>query len=110
MLTIQRHNEQQPWGFRLQGGKDFRMQLSIKKVERGSPCEGALKPGDAILAIGGNDATTLTHGQAQNLIKAAGNMLQMTVRKGWVTDDNFRHLQKGNNIKFSPATAGSYRF
>ncbi len=31
-VQIQRSSTMQPWGFRLQGGQDFRQELSIKKV------------------------------------------------------------------------------
>ena len=31
-VLLQRLNKMQPWGFRLQGGCDFRIQLSVKKV------------------------------------------------------------------------------
>ena len=31
-INLQRNDTNQPWGFRLQGGKDFRMELSVKKV------------------------------------------------------------------------------
>ena len=32
IVDIQRQAINQPWGFRLSGGKDFRMQLQVKKV------------------------------------------------------------------------------
>ena len=32
-IQLQRMSTMQPWGFRLQGGQDFRQELSIKKVE-----------------------------------------------------------------------------
>ena len=32
-VQLQRMSTMQPWGFRLQGGQDFRQELSIKKVD-----------------------------------------------------------------------------
>ncbi len=31
-IQLQRMHPNQPWGFRLQGGQDFREELSVKKV------------------------------------------------------------------------------
>ncbi len=31
-IQLQRMHPSQPWGFRLQGGQDFREELSVKKV------------------------------------------------------------------------------
>ena len=35
MVSIARSSPNEPWGFRISGGRDFRMQLQVKKV-RGS--------------------------------------------------------------------------
>jgi len=31
-VNLQRSNEKEPWGFRIQGGRDYRLQLSVKNV------------------------------------------------------------------------------
>ena len=49
------------------------------QVDPKSPASGSINNGDAIVAIGGTRADSLTHMQAHQLIKSAGNHLQMTV-------------------------------
>ncbi|XP_064634863.1 PDZ and LIM domain protein 3-like [Lineus longissimus] len=105
-LTMQKHDPHQPWGFRMQGGTDFSAQLSIKKVLPNTPSDGYLTPGDAIVGINNQDASRMTHVQAQQLILNGGNVLHLTVRKGYVGGmDSFRHLQPKGNVKFSPYNA-----
>ncbi|KAL5007018.1 hypothetical protein ScPMuIL_015824 [Solemya velum] len=99
-IVLQRMDMRQPWGFRIQGGRDFRMQLQVKKVQAGSPAFGQVHPGDAILGIGSNDAKQLTHMQAHQLIKSAGNTLQLTLMKGHFS--SLDHLVPKGGVKFSP--------
>lgn len=99
-IQIQRMHQDQPWGFRLQGGRDFRQELSVKKVTPGTPAHGRVEPGDAIVAIGGYDAQQMTHGQASELIKQSGMVLQLTVAKGM-----YRSIKPKGPVKFSPASA-----
>ena len=51
------------------------------QVQPGTPSAGALHPGDTILGIGGTNARQLTHMQAHQLIKSAGNHLQLTLMR-----------------------------
>ena len=51
------------------------------QVTPGTPAQGKLNPGDAILAIETYDATGLTHMQASQLIQSSGVMLRMTLDK-----------------------------
>uniref|UniRef100_T1J315 PDZ domain-containing protein n=1 Tax=Strigamia maritima TaxID=126957 RepID=T1J315_STRMM len=74
-----------PWGFRLVGGKDLNCPLSLQRVTLGTPSEGELRRGDVILRIGNRDATKLSHQEAQNLIKNAGNHLQLVVNRSQYT-------------------------
>jgi len=67
------------WGFRLQGGRDFCADLSVKKVQPGSPAERALRAGDLIVAIGNQPTNVMTHMQANGMIKSAGNAIQFTI-------------------------------
>uniref|UniRef100_A0A3P8UP10 LIM domain binding 3a n=1 Tax=Cynoglossus semilaevis TaxID=244447 RepID=A0A3P8UP10_CYNSE len=61
-----------PWGFRMQGGKDFNMPLTISKITPGSKAaQGNLVQGDVILAIDGVSTDGMTHLEAQNKIKMA---------------------------------------
>jgi len=61
-----------PWGFRLQGGKDFNMPLTISRITPGSKAAmGNLVQGDIIIAIDGVGTDGMTHLEAQNKIKMA---------------------------------------
>ncbi|KAE8740683.1 hypothetical protein FOCC_FOCC013832 [Frankliniella occidentalis] len=71
-----------PWGFRLQGGKDFGTPLIIQKVNGGSPAEKAgLQAGDAVLRINNIDATALRHKDAQDCIVRAGNNYELAIQR-----------------------------
>ncbi|XP_061787767.1 LIM domain-binding protein 3b isoform X2 [Nerophis lumbriciformis] len=71
-----------PWGFRLQGGKDFNMPLTISRITAGSKASGgSLSQGDIISAIDGTSTDGLTHLEAQNKIKAATTRLSLTMQK-----------------------------
>uniref|UniRef100_A0A3B5AU25 LIM domain-binding protein 3-like n=1 Tax=Stegastes partitus TaxID=144197 RepID=A0A3B5AU25_9TELE len=71
-----------PWGFRLQGGKDFNMPLTISRITPGSKAAGgSLAQGDIISAIDGVSTDGLTHLEAQNRIKSASTKLALTMLK-----------------------------
>ncbi|XP_055006336.1 LIM domain-binding protein 3b isoform X2 [Boleophthalmus pectinirostris] len=71
-----------PWGFRLQGGKDFNMPLTISRITPGSKAAGgSLTQGDIITAIDGVSTEGMTHLEAQNKIKAATSKLTLTMVK-----------------------------
>ncbi|XP_023231380.1 PDZ and LIM domain protein Zasp-like isoform X2 [Centruroides sculpturatus] len=75
--------ENTPWGFRLQGGKDFSAPLSIGRVNPDSIAERAgLQTGDAILKIMGRSTETMKHKEAQDTIVKSGNLLEMIVERG----------------------------
>lgn len=75
----------QPWGFRLQGGKDFSTPLSIQKVTNDSLAEKAgLQAGDAILKINDLSTEQLRHKEAQDAVVRAGNHFELTVQRGGV--------------------------
>ncbi|XP_037075793.1 uncharacterized protein LOC119096899 [Pollicipes pollicipes] len=81
-LQISRAAPQQPWGFRLQGGKDFNMPIIIQKVNGGSPAERAgLRAGDAVISIGGQNAIEMRHKEAQDSIVRSGNNICMVVQR-----------------------------
>ncbi|KAH3894170.1 PDZ and LIM domain protein 4-like [Dreissena polymorpha] len=99
-VNMQRQSINQPWGMKICGGRDFRMQLQVKKVDANSPAAGFVNNGDAIIAIGGTSAESLTHMQAHQLIKSAGNHLQLTVLQGHFKD--IQGLKPKGPVKFSP--------
>ncbi|XP_050932528.1 LOW QUALITY PROTEIN: LIM domain-binding protein 3-like [Lates calcarifer] len=71
-----------PWGFRLQGGKDFNMPLTISRISPGSKAaQGNLIQGDVIVAIDGVSTDGMTHLEAQNKIKMANYNLALTMSK-----------------------------
>ncbi|XP_061666492.1 LIM domain-binding protein 3b isoform X4 [Syngnathoides biaculeatus] len=71
-----------PWGFRLQGGKDFNMPLTISRITPGSKASGgSLAQGDIISAIDGVSTEGLTHLEAQNKIKMATSRLVLSMQK-----------------------------
>ncbi|XP_065098318.1 LIM domain-binding protein 3b [Paramisgurnus dabryanus] len=71
-----------PWGFRLQGGKDFNMPLTISRILPGSKAaNGSLNQGDIITAIDGVSTEGLTHLEAQNKIKSATSKLSLSMQR-----------------------------
>ncbi|KAI5623447.1 LIM domain binding 3, partial [Silurus asotus] len=71
-----------PWGFRLQGGKDFNMPLTISRITPGSKAaNGNLAQGDIITAIDGVSTEGMSHLEAQNKIKIATNKLSLSMQK-----------------------------
>ncbi|KAF2982853.1 hypothetical protein EK904_005788 [Melospiza melodia maxima] len=99
-----------PWGFRLQGGKDFNMPLTISRsfddcsryktvipVNKGGfeifpsdnveitpgskAAQSQMNPGDLVVAIDGVNTDSMTHLEAQNKIKSASHNLSLTLQK-----------------------------
>uniref|UniRef100_A0A8D1E6A9 PDZ domain-containing protein n=1 Tax=Sus scrofa TaxID=9823 RepID=A0A8D1E6A9_PIG len=71
-----------PWGFRLVGGRDFSVPLTISRVHAGSKAaQAALCPGDLIQAINGESTELMTHLEAQNRIKGCHDHLTLSVSR-----------------------------
>nr|XP_012619049.1 PDZ and LIM domain protein 5 isoform X2 [Microcebus murinus] len=71
-----------PWGFRLQGGKDFNMPLTISSLKDGGKASQAnVRIGDVVLSIDGISANGMTHLEAQNKIKGCTGSLNMTLQR-----------------------------
>uniref|UniRef100_A0A8C1JKG5 LIM domain binding 3a n=1 Tax=Cyprinus carpio TaxID=7962 RepID=A0A8C1JKG5_CYPCA len=71
-----------PWGFRLQGGKDFNMPLTVSRITPGSKAASSnLIQGDIIVAIDGVSTEGMTHLEAQNKIKSANFNLALTMQR-----------------------------
>uniref|UniRef100_A0A8C5M214 PDZ and LIM domain protein 7 n=1 Tax=Leptobrachium leishanense TaxID=445787 RepID=A0A8C5M214_9ANUR len=71
-----------PWGFRLQGGKDFNMPLSISRLTPAGKAEVAgVSVGDWLLQIDGDNTSTMTHIEAQNKIRACSNKLSLVLSR-----------------------------
>ncbi|XP_019066114.1 PDZ and LIM domain protein 5 isoform X1 [Fukomys damarensis] len=75
-----------PWGFRLQGGKDFNMPLTISSLKDGGKASQAnVRIGDVVLSIDGISANGMTHLEAQNKIKGCTSSLNMTLQRASAT-------------------------
>uniref|UniRef100_A0AAY5KCR4 PDZ domain-containing protein n=1 Tax=Esox lucius TaxID=8010 RepID=A0AAY5KCR4_ESOLU len=73
-----------PWGFRLQGGKDFSMPLTISRLTPGGKAaQAGVGVGDWVVSIGDANAEEMTHVEAQNKIRAAEEMLTLTLSKAF---------------------------
>ncbi|XP_053559422.1 PDZ and LIM domain protein 5 isoform X4 [Bombina bombina] len=71
-----------PWGFRLQGGKDFNMPLTISRLnDGGKAAQANIGIGDLVLTIDGISTDGMTHLEAQNKIKACSGSLRLTLQK-----------------------------
>uniref|UniRef100_A0A670IBP3 LIM domain binding 3 n=1 Tax=Podarcis muralis TaxID=64176 RepID=A0A670IBP3_PODMU len=80
-----------PWGFRLQGGKDFNMPLTISRIHPMSTvayitpgskaAQSQMNQGDLVVAIDGVNTDGMTHLEAQNKIKSASYNLSLTLQK-----------------------------
>eukprot|EP00079_Xenopus_tropicalis_P024465 XP_012817127.1 PREDICTED: PDZ and LIM domain protein 5 isoform X4 [Xenopus tropicalis] len=71
-----------PWGFRLQGGKDFNMPLTISRLSDGGKASQAhIGIGDVVLTIDGISTDGMTHLEAQNKIKACTGSLNLTLQR-----------------------------
>ncbi|XP_046456525.1 PDZ and LIM domain protein Zasp-like isoform X8 [Daphnia pulex] len=75
--------DNQPWGFRLQGGIDFCAPLTVQKVNGGSLAEKAgLRVGDALIRVNTTDIFQLRHKEAQDAVARAGNNFELVVSRG----------------------------
>ncbi|XP_013876244.1 PDZ and LIM domain protein 5 isoform X2 [Austrofundulus limnaeus] len=71
-----------PWGFRLQGGKDFNMPLTISRLtDGGKAAKGGIAVGDMVLSIDGISTEGMNHLEAQNKIKNCAGNLSLTLQK-----------------------------
>ncbi|XP_037235497.1 PDZ and LIM domain protein 5 isoform X4 [Falco rusticolus] len=85
-----------PWGFRLQGGKDFNVPLSISRLNDGGKAARAhVGIGDVVLTIDGISTDGMTHLEAQNKIKACTGNLNMTLQRVASTKPDLVHVPKG---------------
>ncbi|XP_067373591.1 PDZ and LIM domain protein 7 isoform X4 [Channa argus] len=73
-----------PWGFRLQGGKDFSMPLTVSRLTPGGKAaQAGVGVGDWVVSIGDSNAEDMTHVEAQNKIRAATDTLTLTLSKAF---------------------------
>ncbi|XP_058271385.1 PDZ and LIM domain protein 7 isoform X5 [Hemibagrus wyckioides] len=73
-----------PWGFRLQGGKDFSMPLTVSRLTPGGKAaQAGVGVGDSVVSIGDSNAEEMTHVEAQNKIRAAVDSLSLTLNRAY---------------------------
>ncbi|XP_054613398.1 PDZ and LIM domain protein 5b isoform X2 [Dunckerocampus dactyliophorus] len=71
-----------PWGFRLQGGKDFGLPLTISRLtDGGKAAKAKMSVGDIILSINGISTDSMNHLEAQNKIKSCSGNLSLTLQR-----------------------------
>ncbi|XP_069486656.1 PDZ and LIM domain protein 5 isoform X2 [Ambystoma mexicanum] len=71
-----------PFGFRLQGGRDFNTPLTIARLnDGGKAAQAHVGIGDKVLTIDGIRVDGITHLDAQNMIRACSGALNMTLQK-----------------------------
>ncbi|XP_074252562.1 PDZ and LIM domain protein 5 isoform X9 [Saimiri boliviensis] len=95
-----------PWGFRLQGGKDFNMPLTISSLKDGGKAAQAnVRIGDVVLTIDGISAQGMTHLEAQNKIKGCTGSLNMTLQRASATPKSEPvPVQKKTQVTNNPGT------
>ncbi|XP_056899136.1 PDZ and LIM domain protein 7 isoform X1 [Takifugu flavidus] len=77
-----------PWGFRLQGGKDFSMPLTVSRLTPGGKAaQAGVGVGDWVVSINDANAEDMTHVEAQNTIRAAEDSLTLTLTKAFKSGD-----------------------
>ncbi|XP_072573772.1 PDZ and LIM domain protein 7 isoform X3 [Paramormyrops kingsleyae] len=101
-----------PWGFRLQGGKDFNMPLTVSRLTPGGKAvQAGVGVGDYVVSIGDAKAEEMTHVEAQNKIRAATDALTLSLSRafGSGTEQKLDVLDKGDAyIDMLPDTNSSH--
>ena len=84
-VRLSRRDSGVSWGFRLQGGTDFNIPLSVQSVNPNSVADHAgLQAGDGILYINQVNTDQLSHEQAKMEMIRSGNEIYMTIIRGAV--------------------------
>ncbi|KAM9734575.1 PDZ and LIM domain protein 5b isoform 3-T4 [Menidia menidia] len=84
-----------PWGFRLQGGKDFCLPLTISRLTEGGKAASAkMTVGDIILSINGVSTESMNHLEAQNKIKACTGNLSLTLQRPSAVSKDGEHKEE----------------
>ncbi|XP_062332003.1 PDZ and LIM domain protein 7 isoform X3 [Osmerus eperlanus] len=99
-----------PWGFRLQGGKDFSMPLTVSRLTPGGKAaQAGVGVGDWVVSIGETNAEDMTHVEAQNKIRAATDSLTLTLSKAFHAGGDQKQDCSAASVQpkysFAPSTA-----
>ncbi|XP_052471315.1 PDZ and LIM domain protein 7-like isoform X2 [Carassius gibelio] len=99
-----------PWGFRLQGGKDFNMPLTVSRLTPGGKAaQAGVGVGDWLVSISDANAEEMTHVEAQNKIRAATDSLALTLSRafnpaGGEQNDSLAPASSQPKYSFAPST------
>uniref|UniRef100_A0A9J8BGL6 PDZ and LIM domain protein 7 n=1 Tax=Cyprinus carpio carpio TaxID=630221 RepID=A0A9J8BGL6_CYPCA len=94
-----------PWGFRLQGGKDFNMPLTVSRVTPGGKAaQTGVGVGDWLVSISDANAEEMTHVEAQNKIRAATDSLTLTLSRFLGFETKTSLTQFTPKYSFAPST------
>ncbi|XP_044062221.1 PDZ and LIM domain protein 7 isoform X6 [Siniperca chuatsi] len=99
-----------PWGFRLQGGKDFSMPLTVSRLTPGGKAaQAGVGVGDWVVSIDDSNAEDMTHVEAQNKIRAATDSLTLTLsskafKAGGDQKDSLASASVQPKYSFAPST------
>jgi hypothetical protein len=108
-VVLQRDSLQTPWGFRLQGGADFRSPFTVNKISAGSPADGVLHRGDVILEIDQRPISSLLHTEALELVQRAGGQVTFLIQRGPSLLTSFiQNTRPISAMPWSLATTTSY--
>ncbi|KAA0709624.1 PDZ and LIM domain protein 7 [Triplophysa tibetana] len=100
-----------PWGFRLQGGKDFNMPLTVSRlIPGGKASQAGVGVGDWVVSICEANAEEMTHVEAQNKIRAATDALTLTLSRafdpaGGEQKKTLTPVSSHTKYSFAPSTA-----
>jgi C-terminal processing protease CtpA/Prc len=82
VVLIKRQFNNMPFGFKLQGGIEFSVPLSILEVTPNSIADKAgLRPGDAITKINNTETAWMEHNRAKQEIVNCGDMYWLTIER-----------------------------
>ncbi|KAK2156683.1 hypothetical protein LSH36_207g02013 [Paralvinella palmiformis] len=82
LIQLRRRDTSTPWGFRMNGGREFGQPLFIQKVTNHSIAyKCGIRPGDGIVQIGQVPTHGMTHEQAKMEIIRAGNEVDFVVQR-----------------------------
>uniref|UniRef100_A0A1A7W964 PDZ and LIM domain 7 n=4 Tax=Nothobranchiidae TaxID=405002 RepID=A0A1A7W964_9TELE len=97
-----------PWGFRLQGGKDFSMPLTVSRLTPGGKAaQAGVGVGDWVVSISDANAEEMTHVEAQNKIRSATDSLTLTLSRAPKVADGKDSLSAPSfqpKYSFAPST------
>ncbi|CAF1031168.1 unnamed protein product [Brachionus calyciflorus] len=108
-IHIKRDLKEIPFGFKIQGGSEFSIPLSVLQVTPNSVAERCgLRSGDAILEINGVQTSHMDHNQAKNELIKCGNEFFLTVKRNAVEVEKPQHTPLQQLKSNPPVNLNSY--